>query len=312
MTQTQKSSKMGEQKGLFMQGRIVKGIAGFYYVYDVVESAVYECKAKGIFRKDKVKPLVGDLVEYEILDREEKTGNITAILPRTSELIRPAVANVDQALVVFAVTNPEPHLNLLDRFLVMMERQQVPTIICFNKIDLAGEERLGELRRIYGNSGYRLVFLSADRKENIDELRGLLGGKTTVAAGPSGVGKSSLINCLQQSVNMETGSISRKTLRGKHTTRHSELIAVDEESYIMDTPGFSSLYTDDFDKGELKTYFPEFEKFQNECRFLGCNHVSEPDCAVKAAVEAQVIHPVRYKNYLEMYQELEQKEKRRY
>lgn len=295
-----------------MQGRIMKGIAGFYYVYDVVEFAVYECKAKGIFRKDKIKPLVGDFVEYEILDREERTGNITAILPRTSELIRPAAANADQALVVFAVTNPEPHLNLLDRFLVMMERQQVPTIICFNKIDLAEEDRICELRKIYEGSGCRLIFLSAGQKENIEELRELLKGKTTVAAGPSGVGKSSLINCLQRAVSMETGSISRKTLRGKHTTRHSELIAVDEESYIMDTPGFSSLYTDDFDKEELKQYFPEFEGFQDQCRFLGCNHVSEPDCAVKEAVKGEMIHPVRYKNYLEMYQELEQKEKRRY
>ncbi|XCP86605.1 ribosome small subunit-dependent GTPase A [Roseburia hominis] len=295
-----------------MQGRIMKGIAGFYYVYDVVEFAVYECKAKGIFRKDKIKPLVGDFVEYEILNREEKTGNITAILPRKSELIRPAVANADQAMVVFAVTDPRPHLNLLDRFLVMMERQQVPVIICFNKTDLAKEEQICKLREVYEGSGYRTVFLSAGRKENIEELRELLIGKTTVAAGPSGVGKSSLTNCLQRNVSMETGSISRKTLRGKHTTRHSELIAIDEESYIMDTPGFSSLYTDDFDKEELKQYFPEFAGLEDGCRFLGCNHVSEPDCAVKEAVERGAIHPVRYKNYLEIYQELEQKEKRRY
>ena len=295
-----------------MQGRIIKGIAGFYYVYDVVESAVYECKAKGIFRKEKIKPLVGDMVEYEVLDTQERTGNISEILPRKSELIRPAVANIDQALVVFAVTKPKPHFNLLDRFLVMMERQEIPVVICFNKKDIAEVPEIEELKEVYAACGYQVIFTSARMGENIEEVREVLKGKLTAVAGPSGVGKSSIINCLQENVNMETGSISQKIERGKHTTRHSELIPVDEDSYIMDTPGFSSLYTNDFEKEELKDYFPEFREYLGTCRFQGCNHVSEPGCAVKEALEEGRIHPIRYEDYLEMYRELEQKEKRRY
>ena len=292
-----------------MQGKIIKGIAGFYYV-NVVESGVYECKAKGVFRKEKIKPLVGDNVRIEILDEENKTGNIVEIFPRKNELIRPAVANIDQALVVFAVTQPAPHVNLLDRFLVMMERKEIPVVLCFNKKDIATSPEIAELEAIYEKCGYPIVFTSALEQENIEEIRRLLLKKTTAIAGPSGVGKSSLINLLQNQVQMETGTISRKIERGKHTTRHSELIAVDADSYIMDTPGFSSLYVNDFEKEELKYYFREFASYEGQCRFQGCDHVHEPGCAVKEALEEGKIHPVRYKNYLEMYTEL--KEKKRY
>lgn len=292
-----------------MQGKIIKGIAVFYYV-NVVESGVYECKAKGVFRKEKIKPLVGDNVRIEILDEENKTGNIVEIFPRKNELIRPAVANIDQALVVFAVTKPTPHFNLLDRFLVMMERKEIPVVLCFNKKDIATSPEIAELEAIYEKCGYPIVFTSALEQENIEEIRRLLLKKTTAIAGPSGVGKSSLINLLQNQVQMETGTISRKIERGKHTTRHSELIAVDADSYIMDTPGFSSLYVNDFEKEELKYYFREFASYEGQCRFQGCDHVHEPGCAVKEALEEGKIHPVRYKNYLEMYTEL--KEKKRY
>lgn len=292
-----------------MQGKIIKGIAGFYYV-NVVESGVYECKAKGVFRKEKIKPLVGDNVRIEILDEENKTGNIVEIFPRKNELIRPAVANTDQALVVFAVTKPTPHFNLLDRFLVMMERKEIPVVLCFNKKDIATSPEIAELEAIYEKCGYPIVFTSALEQENIEEIRRLLLKKTTAIAGPSGVGKSSLINLLQNQVQMETGTISRKIERGKHTTRHSELIAVDADSYIMDTPGFSSLYVNDFEKEELKYYFREFASYEGQCRFQGCDHVHEPGCAVKEALEEGKIHPIRYKNYLEMYTEL--KEKKRY
>ena len=292
-----------------MQGKIIKGIAGVYYV-NVVESGVYECKAKGVFRKEKIKPLVGDNVRIEILDEENKTGNIVEIFPRKNELIRPAVANIDQALVVFAVTKPTPHFNLLDRFLVMMERKEIPVVLCFNKKDIATSPEIAELEAIYEKCGYPIVFTSALEQENIEEIRRLLLKKTTAIAGPSGVGKSSLINLLQNQVQMETGTISRKIERGKHTTRHSELIAVDADSYIMDTTGFSSLYVNDFEKEELKYYFREFASYEGQCRFQGCDHVHEPGCAVKEALEEGKIHPIRYKNYLEMYTEL--KEKKRY
>ena len=294
-----------------MTGKIIKGIAGFYYVHDGV-SKVYECKAKGVFRNRKIKPLVGDNVEFDVLSEEQSLGNIVEILPRENSLIRPAVANIDQAMIVFAVADPEPNLNLLDRFLVTMEAQNVPVVICFNKIDLGKEGEAERLAGIYRDAGYDVHLSCALAGEGIEAIHDLLRGKTTALAGPSGVGKSSLVNRLQPNVQMETGSISRKIERGKHTTRHSELIPIDEDSYIMDTPGFSSLYTNDFGKEELKYYFPEFDQYQGGCRFQGCNHISEPGCLVKEALEEGKVHQVRYEDYCEMYRELEQKEKRRY
>lgn len=291
-----------------MQGKIVKGIAGFYYVH-VVESGVYECKAKGIFRKDGIKPLVGDNVEIEVLDERTMEGNITAVLPRKNELIRPAVANIDQALVVFAVKKPEPHLNLLDRFLVMMESRDIPAVLCFNKADIATDPELEQLKEIYAGCGYPLLFTSAKKEENIEELKTFLKGKTTAIAGPSGVGKSSLINLVQSEVRMETGSISRKIERGRHTTRHSELIVIGEHSYIMDTPGFSSLYVSDIEKESLKYCFPEFAPYEGKCRFNGCDHVHEPDCSVKEAVETGKISRKRYENYLSLYRELQERKR---
>ena len=291
-----------------MQGKIIKGIAGFYYVH-VAGSGVYECKAKGIFRKDGVKPLVGDDVEMEVTHEKDMEGNIMRILPRKNELVRPAVANIVQALVVFAVTKPKPHFNLLDRFLVMMETKEIPAILCFNKADIAGDAEIAGLKAVYENCGYPLIFTSAKKEENIDRLKELLQGKTTAVAGPSGVGKSSLINRLQSGVKMETGSISRKIERGKHTTRHSELIMLGDESYIMDTPGFSSLYAGNMEKEDLKYCFPEFAPYEGKCRFNGCGHIHEPGCAVKQAADEGKIHRIRYEDYVMMYRELQERKR---
>lgn len=291
------------------QGKIVKGIAGFYYV-SVAGSGIYECKAKGAFRQKKMKPLVGDNVSIDIIDEEEKKGNVVEILPRKNALIRPAVANVDQALVIFAGTSPKPNLNLLDRFLLMMEQQEVPTLICFNKEDLASETEIQELRDAYETSGYPLFFVSARQQEGIEPLRAALEGKTTTVAGPSGVGKSTLINLLAPEVQMETGEISEKIQRGKHTTRHSQLILLNEQTYIFDTPGFSSLAVDFFEKETLGTLFPEFAEYEQNCRFTGCSHIGEPVCGVKEALAEGKISQSRYNNYLQIYNEL--KDKRKY
>ena len=291
------------------QGKIVKGIAGFYYV-SVAGSGIYECKAKGAFRQKKMKPLVGDNVSIDIIDEEEKKGNVVEILPRKNALVRPAVANVDQALVIFAGTSPKPNLNLLDRFLLMMEQQNVPTLICFNKEDLASEAEIQELRDAYGTCGYPLFFASARQQEGIEPLRAALEGKTTTVAGPSGVGKSTLINLLAPEVQMETGEISEKIQRGKHTTRHSQLILLNEQTYIFDTPGFSSLAVDFLEKETLGTLFPEFVKYEQNCRFTGCSHIGEPVCGVKEALAEGKISQSRYNNYVQIYNEL--KDKRKY
>ncbi len=291
-----------------MQGKIVKGISGFYYVH-IAESGIYECKAKGIFRNQKVKPLVGDNVEIAILHEKEKTGNIETILPRENELIRPAVANINQALVIFAAAKPQPNFNLLDRFLIMMEYQKVPVTICFNKIDLITEEELHEFADVYAACGYPVVFTSAKEQEGMERLLALLEGKTTAVAGPSGVGKSSLINCLQKGRQMETGAISRKIERGKHTTRHSEIIPIHGNTYIMDTPGFSTLNIPGFEKEDLQQYYREFAEYEPYCRFRGCSHIGEPDCGVKDALREGKISTLRYENYKLLYEELKQVKK---
>ena len=294
-----------------MNGKIIKGIAGFYYVH-AAGKGVYECKAKGIFRKEKQKPLVGDDVEFEITHKEDAEGNIIRIFPRKSELIRPAVANIDQALVIFSMAKPEPNYGLLDRFLIMMRQQGPGCIICFNKKDISGKTQMEHIKKIYGNSGCDVIFVSALENEGIDGLAKILRGKTTALAGPSGVGKSSIINCLQDGKKMETGSISEKIERGKHTTRHSELITISDDTYIMDTPGFGSLSLFDMEKEELKNYYPEFEQYETGCKFMTCVHIHEPVCGVREALGEGHISRVRYDNYAAFYDELKQREKRRY
>ena len=292
-----------------MKGKIVKGIAGFYYVH-VVDYGLYECKAKGIFRKRKIKPLIGDNVQIDVIDEKEKTGNIVEILPRENELIRPAVSNIDQAMVIFAAAEPNPNFNLLDRFLLLMGKQEVPVIICFNKRDIVGEKELGLLYETYEKCGYRILFTSTYTKEGMELVREQLEGKTTVLAGPSGVGKSSMMNLLQPKAHMETGEVSEKIKRGRHTTRHSEIIHIEGNTYVMDTPGFSSIWIDQFEKEELKDYFTEFLEFEPECKFQGCVHINEPICGVKQALAEGKISKIRYENYVNLYEEL--KEKRKY
>ncbi|MBE5822527.1 MAG: ribosome small subunit-dependent GTPase A [Butyrivibrio sp.] len=292
-----------------MQGRIVKGIAGFYYV-EVKGPLVYECKAKGIFRKDGIKPIVGDNVEIEIIDEDKRQGNLVKILPRSNMLIRPPVANVDQAVILFAIVKPNPNYNLLDKFLITMRQVGLPVIICFNKQDIATGEEQQELFDAYEKCGYKVLFISVKEERGLDALKALLKGKTSTLAGPSGVGKSSLLNKLVPDASMQTGELSKKIDRGKNTTRHSELFLVkeltddEEETFIIDTPGFTSLELRDVNTDSLMNYYPEFVEYEPECRFGGCSHIAEPDCGVKNAVKEGKVSKVRYDNYKVIYSEL--------
>ena len=291
-----------------MQGKIIKGIAGFYYVH-VVHSGIYECKAKGIFRNKNIKPLVGDNVLIDVVDEADKKGNVVEILPRNSELVRPAVANVDQALVVFSVKSPIPNFNLLDRFLLIMEEQNVDTVICFNKSELISDEEKEMFKNIYKHCEYRIIFTSTYEKTGINDIMKEIENKTTVFAGPSGVGKSSILNMIMPDANSKTGTLSEKVDRGKHTTRHTEIFNISGETYILDTPGFSSIYIPDIEKEELGDLYPEFRKYEAKCRFTGCSHISEPDCGVKDALEKGRIHPSRYDNYILIYNEISERKK---
>lgn len=289
-----------------MQGKIIKGIAGFYYVDS--QQGVFQCKAKGIFRNKSIKPLVGDNVEFEITHEEDKEGNITEILERDNELIRPAVANIDQAMIVFALKAPNPNVNLLDKLLVCMEYQNIETIICFNKTDIADKDFAEDLASIYRNAGYKVLFTSATENEGVEEVKKALKGKSTVFAGPSGVGKSSMLNAIKEDAVMETGDISEKIGRGKHTTRHSEIFKTDDDTYVFDTPGFGSVFIPGMTKERLEDCFPEFSLYTNECRFIGCAHINEPDCAVKEALSENKISESRYESYKAFYEELKEQE----
>ncbi len=285
-------------------GIIVRGVGGSYSVK--TEGGIYDCVPKGTFRKIGIVPLVGDLVNIEVVDSAKAKGRIEEILPRKSLLTRPAVANVDQIAVVIAVRSPEPDLELLDKLLIAAELKGIKALICANKIDLDTEGRYREITGVYKKIGYRVVPTSFKTGEGFNELMEAMAGSVTVFAGQSGVGKSTILNTIMGFCIMETSEVSRKIERGRHTTRHAELVELKQGGYVVDTPGFSSFELTDIESMELKTYFPEFNLYESRCRFQGCAHIAEPGCGVKDAVEDGLIDKGRYMRYVRLYNDLKE------
>ncbi|ONI45926.1 ribosome small subunit-dependent GTPase A [Candidatus Epulonipiscioides gigas] len=299
-----------------MEGKIIKGIAGFFYVAPTESKQIYECKARGKFRNENQTPLIGDIVKISTTNYEGSTagnflqGTIDKILPRKNKLIRPPVANVDQGIIVFSLSYPVMHLDLLDRFLVMMEISKIDAIIVLNKLDEVINERYKEIVAGYKLTGYNVICTSVkDDNINIEQIKDLLKNKTSFFAGPSGVGKSSLLNAICPNFKLETGQVSQKIKRGKHTTRHTELLTLAFGGYVLDTPGFTSLKFDIIEPNLLKNYFIEFNQYENECKFKGCTHIHEPGCNVKKAVEDNKIYKSRYQSYLNYFEELKNTKK---
>ncbi|ONI37800.1 ribosome small subunit-dependent GTPase A [Candidatus Epulonipiscium fishelsonii] len=296
-----------------VKGKIIKGIAGFYYVQ--TDDKIYECKARGKFRKDQLTPLVGDYVEIKTTNYDGSAkndflqGSIENILERTSKLIRPPVANVDQGLIVFSVSYPKLHVDLLDKFLIIMEKEKIDAHIILNKIDEKNTVDYKTLIRTYSSAGYNIVDISAIQNINLDKIRFLLRNKTSFFAGPSGVGKSTILNQVQQNLVLETGVVSEKIKRGKHTTRNVELMPLLEGGYVVDTPGFTSLQLDDIDCDDLKYYFREFTKYEGKCKFVGCNHINEPKCVIKQLLQDNRISKSRYESYVSYFDQLKNTKK---
>ena len=281
-----------------LQGVIEKGIGGFYYVN--TKDGIIECRAKGIFRKMGITPLVGDMVEVELND-DNKTGVIATIFERKNTLVRPAVSNVTQMMAVVALESPRPNTYVLDKLIASAEYAGLKVSLCFNKSDLCEKS---ELPDVYKSAGFEVVVSSAAENVNIEKVKDLLKGETTVFAGNSGVGKSSILNRIMCEERFETGSVSDRTERGRHTTRHSELVRLPFGGYIIDTPGFSSFELESVSPEELAGLFREFKKYLGGCRFLDCRHINEPDCGVRKALEDGRISPSRHESYALLYEEV--------
>ena len=282
-------------------GRILRSLSGFYDVQ--TPSGMVTCRARGILRKEGSSPLTGDMVEITV---EKGKGMVEKILPRRNWFIRPAVANVD-ALVIFAANvNPVTEPFLIDRVAAIAGDREVKVYICINKCDL---DPAIDLERIYRNAGFPVILTSAETGEGVEELRALLKGKLTAFTGNSGVGKSSILNRLCPELALPTGEVSEKLGRGRHTTRHVELYRLEEDTYVADTPGFSSFDTDQMDvilKENLQYAFPDFGPYIGQCQFHDCSHRTEPGCAVTAALAAGEIEPTRYDSYLRLYEKVSQ------
>ncbi len=292
-------------------GIIIKGIGGFYYVSSE-DCGIIECKARGIFRKNGLTPLAGDKVQFSLTDLAQKKGSIDKIEERSSILIRPAVANVDQLVAVIAAKSPEPDMMLLDKLLLTVEKKRIRAVVCINKTDLDHENLSVKLCKTYSIAGYDVVQTNMKETKGFSELKSLLRNHISVFAGQSGVGKSTLLNRVMDTMVMKTGELSDRLDRGKHTTRHAELIDLAGGGYIVDTPGFSSFELAGIGYQELAQLYPEFAEYVRNCRFYGCSHISEPDCAVKKALEDRRIDDGRYQRYVELHALLKLEDEMKY
>lgn len=285
-----------------IEGIIMRGVGGNYYVD--TEAGLVECRARGLFRLKNIKPLVGDRVLIRLTDEGGHSGYVEEIKDRTNEMLRPPVANAEQLLIFFAVTNPEPNFLLLDKLIIAAEMNKLKPVICFNKCDLADGELKKRFGDIFAGTGYRVVFTSIHDEKSVNELKSILKDKLSVFSGPSGVGKSSVMNALQPDFRLKTGEISDKLKRGRHTTRHAEIYRLSFGGYVVDTPGFSSFELEGIGESELKEYYPEIKKLNSDCRFDDCLHYKEPGCAVKDAVNDGLISQIRYNNYIRLLEEI--------
>lgn len=288
------------------KGRIIKALAGFYYIDDGKD--IHQCRARGKFRKDAIKPVVGDFVEFQRGNHDD--GYLLNILNRKNVLKRPPIANVDQALLVFSRNEPEFSTTLLDKFLLLIEYNDIEPIIVISKMDLETDDNIVQYIEQYRKAGYKVIETSSKLNKGIDEIKEVFKDKVTVITGQSGVGKSSLLNALDISLDLETNQISKALGRGKHTTRHVELLQL-YDGYVADTPGFSSLDLE-MEPTEAARAYHDFNELADNCKFRGCLHDSEPHCAVKEAVEDGLISKERYEHYLVMLKELKEKKEKRY
>ena len=290
-----------------ISGKIIKGIASFYYVK--ANDTIYECSARGIFRNEDISPLIGDNVEILVQHQDSlrggyQTASIEKILPRKNNMVRPPVANVEQAIIVVSANHPKPNLDLLDRLLILVEEQDIDACICINKVDTDKDSQYLKIKDVYEKIGYKVFATSATKGIGIEVLRDFLKNKTSFFAGNSGVGKSTLLNAVEPSFNLETGGLSEKIQRGKHTTRHVELMPLEIGGYVLDTPGFGSVSIEHLEADQLKDYYREFYDYEGTCKFNGCSHIHEPNCRVRQAVEDGEINPRRHKGYVGLYSQL--------
>lgn len=284
---------------MILTGTIVKSVSGFYYVQ--TEQGIYECRARGVFRNKKQTPLVGDRCETEVLDEKEQKGNVITLLERKNAFVRPPIANIDQMGIVFAAAAPDPIPFLIDKLTVIAEHRQIKPLLVMNKCDLM-TDFAKKLHDVYASVGYPFFCASAVREEGLESLKEHLKNHVTVFAGCSGVGKSSIMNLIGEHICLETGGVSRKIRRGRHTTRTVELFSFDATTFVADSPGFSNLDIRDIRVSELEECFPELREYTGQCRFRGCSHIGEPDCAVQEALAQGKIAKSRYESYVQMYQ----------